>query len=174
MTHAKGKIERGFKTVRGQLLTRLTAPDTASLGALNRRLWAWVEGEYHHAPHRGLGGVTPLQQWAQTGETVRLPDPGLDLEDLFLFEAQRTVQKDRTVSLNGVLYEVDAALLGEKVALRFDPAAPQRPVQVCHQGRFVEQAKPVQTYANCLHLAAIVRPGRSTSMARHPNRRLRD
>jgi hypothetical protein len=22
-------------------------------------------------------------------------------------------------------------------------------VQVCHQGRFVEQAKPVQTYANC-------------------------
>jgi transposase InsO family protein len=146
----KGKIERWFKTVRGQLLTRLTAQDTASLGALNRQLWAWVEGEYHHAPHRGLGGVTPLQQWAQTGETVRFPDPGLDLEDLFLFEAQRTVQKDRTVSLNGVLYEVDAALIGEKVTLRFDPAAaPQRPVQVCHQGRFVEQAKPVQTYANC-------------------------
>lgn len=145
----KGKIERWFKTVRGQLLTRLTAPDTVSLGALNRRLWAWVEGEYHHAPHRGLGGVTPLQQWAQTGEAVRFPDPGLDLEDLFLFEVQRTVQKDRTVSLNGVLYEVDAALIGEKVTLRFDPATPQRPVQVCHQGRFVEQAKPVQTYANC-------------------------
>jgi putative transposase len=60
------------------------------------------------------------------------------------------VQKDRTVSLNGVLYEVDAALVGEKVTLRFDPsAAPERPVQVCHQGKLVEQAKPVQTYANC-------------------------
>ena len=146
----KGKIERWFKTVRGQLLTRLVAEDTASLAALNRRLWAWVEGEYHHAPHRALGATTPLAQWAQTGEAVRFPEPDLNLDDLFLFEAQRKVQKDRTVSLNGVLYEVDAALVGEKVTLRFDPsAAPERPVQVCHQGRFVEQAKPVQTYANC-------------------------
>ena len=146
----KGKIERWFKTVRGQLLTRLQAQDTASLAALNRRLWAWVEGEYHHAPHRALGATTPLEQWAQTGEAVRFPEPDLDLDDLFLFEAQRKVQKDRTVSLNGVLYEVDAALVGEKVNLRFDPgAAPERPVQVCHQGKLVEQARPVQTYANC-------------------------
>jgi putative transposase len=146
----KGKIERFFKTVRAQLLTRLAAEDTASLQALNRRWWAWVEGEYHQAPHRALGGVTPLEQWAQTGESVHFPEPGLDLDDLFLFEAQRKVQKDRTVSLNGVLYEVDAALVGEKVTLRFDPgAAPERPVQVCHQGKLIEQAKPVNTYANC-------------------------
>lgn len=146
----KGKIERWFKTVRAPLLTRLTPEDTASLAALNRRLWAWVEGEYHHAPHRGLAGLTPLEQWAQTGEAVRFPEPGLDLDDLFLFEAQRTVQKDRTVSLNGVVYEVDAALVGEKVTLRFDPAAaPERPVQVCHKGQRIELAKPVQTYANC-------------------------
>jgi putative transposase len=146
----KGKIERWFKTVRGQLVTRLQAQDTATLAALNRRLWAWVEGEYHHAPHRALGATTPLEQWGQTGEAVRFPEPDLDLDDLFLFEAQRKVQKDRTVSLNGVLYEVDAALVGEKVTLRFDPgAAPERPVQVCHQGKLVEQARPVQTYANC-------------------------
>ena len=146
----KGKIERWFKTLRAQLLTRLSADDTRSLEALNRRLWAWVEGEYHHSPHRGLDGVTPLEQWAQTGEAVRFPEPDLDLDDLFLFEAQRKVQKDRTVSLNGVVYEVDAALVGEKVTLRFDPgAAPERAVQVCHQGTLVEQAKPVETYANC-------------------------
>jgi putative transposase len=94
--------------------------------------------------------VTPLEQWAQTGEAVRFPEPGLDLDDLFLFEALRKVQKDRTVSLNGVVYEVDAALVGEKVTLRFDPgAAPGRPLQVCHQGKFIEQARPVETYANC-------------------------
>ena len=146
----KGKIERWFKTVRGQLLTRLRAEDTRSLEAINRCLWAWVEGEYHHAPHRGLGSVTPLEQWAQTGEAVRFPEPNLDLDELFLFEAQRKVQKDRTVSLNGVVYEVDAALIGETVTLRFDPAAaPERAVQVYHQGKFVEQAKPVKTYANC-------------------------
>ncbi len=146
----KGKIERWFKTVRAQLLTCLTPEDTASLAALNRRLWAWVEGEYHHAPHRGLEGDTPLERWAKTGDRVRFLEPELDLDSLFLFEAQRTVQKDRTVSLNGVLYEVDAALVGEKVTLRFDPAAPaERPVQVCHQGRFIEQARAVEPYANC-------------------------
>ena len=146
----KGKIERWFKTVRAQLLTRLTPQDTASLEALNRRLWAWVEGEYHHAPHRGLDGKTPLEQWALTGEAVRFPEPDMDLDDLFLFETSRKVQKDRTVSLNGVVYEVDAALVGEKVTLRFDPAAaPERPVQVCHKGERIELAKPVETYANC-------------------------
>ena len=51
----KGKIERWFKTVRAQLLTRLTEADTQSLDALNRRLWAWTEGEYHQTPHHGQG-----------------------------------------------------------------------------------------------------------------------
>jgi putative transposase len=146
----KGKIERWFQSVRGQLLTRLSGADTASLEALNRRLAAWIEGEYHHTPHRGLDGVTPLEQWARTAEGVRFPEPGLDLADLFLFETERKVQKDRTVSLNGVVYEVDAALIGEKVTLRFDPGAPpERPIQVCHAGKRIELARPVQTYANC-------------------------
>ncbi|MFZ0791223.1 MAG: DDE-type integrase/transposase/recombinase [Chromatiaceae bacterium] len=146
----KGKIERFFKTLRAQLLTRLSGEDTASLTALNRRLAGWIEGEYHHSPHRGLDGRTPLEQWAQTGEGVRFPEPTVDLAELFLFEAKRKVQKDRTVSLNGVVYEVDAALVGETVTLRFDPAAPpQRPLQVCHQGRLSGLARVVETYANC-------------------------
>lgn len=146
----KGKIERWFKTVRAQVLTRLRPEDTASLTALNRRLAAWIEGEYHHTPHRGLAGPTPLEQWAQTAEGVRFPEPGLDLQELLLFEAKRKVQEDRTVSLNAVVYEVDAALVGETVTLRFDPNAPaQRPLQVCHQGRLCWLARVVETYANC-------------------------
>lgn len=146
----KGKIERWFKTVRAQLLTRLSEDDTRDLQSLNRRLWAWVEGEYHHAPHRGLERNTPVEQWTLCAQDVSFPEPGMDLDDLFLFECMRKVQKDRTVSLNGVVYEVDAALVGEKVTLRFDPgAAPERPIQVCHKGKTIEQAKPVQLYANC-------------------------
>jgi transposase InsO family protein len=146
----KGKIERWFKTVRAQLLTRLTGADTQTLQALNRRLWAYVEGEYHHTPHSGLDRQTPLERWAQTGEAVRFPEPDLDLDDLFLFEVKRKVQKDRTVSLNGIVYEVDAALIGEKVTLRYDPAAePGRPIQIWHESRPIERAKPVDTYANC-------------------------
>ncbi len=146
----KGKIERWFRTVRAQLLTRLTAEDARSLEALNRRLWAWVEGQYHYTPHRGLDGQTPLERWAQTADQVRFPDPHLDLDDLFLFEAARKVQKDRTVSLGGVVYEVDAALVGERVTLRYDPGAPAgRPIQVWHDSRQIQLAKPVDLYANC-------------------------
>lgn len=145
----KGKIERWFKTVRAQFLTRLEPADTASLEALNRRLWAWVEGEYHHNAHRGLEGRTPLEQWCHGGEAVHWPEPGQDLDELFLFERQRKVQQDRTVSLNGVVYEVDAALIGERVTVRFDPAAPLgQPIQVCHQGR-CQSARPVDVHANC-------------------------
>jgi hypothetical protein len=146
----KGKIERWFKTVRAQLLIRLTTEDTRSLEALNRRLAAWVEGEYHHTPHRGLDGQTPLERWAQTAHEVRFPEPTLDLDDLFLFETARKVQKDRTVSLDGLVYEVDAALIGERVTLRYDPSAPAgRPIQVWHAGRQIQCAKPVDLYANC-------------------------
>ena len=60
------------------------------------------------------------------------------------------MQKDRTVSLHGVVYEVDAVLVGEKVTLRYDPSAPTgRAIQVWHEGKAIELAKPVQTYANC-------------------------
>lgn len=145
----KGKIERWFKTVRGQLLTRLTSEDTRSLEALNRRLWAWVEGEYHQCPHQSLDGDTPLERWAQTGAAVRFPEPDLNLDDLFLFEATRKVKKDRTVSLDGLIDEVDAALVGERVILRYDPAAAGGPIQVCHQGQPIQQATPVDLYANC-------------------------
>ena len=146
----KGKLERWFRTVRAQLLTRLTPEDTESLEALNRTLWAWVEGEYHQTPHRGLDGETPLERWAQSADQVRFPDASLDLDDLFLFEAKRKVHKDRTISLNGALYEVDAALIGNNVIVRFDPSAPSgRPVQIWHDGKHIGLAKPLDAYANC-------------------------
>lgn len=146
----KGKQERWFRTVRSQLLPTLEPGDLRSLETLNRRLWAWVEGEYHHSPHRGLDGETPLERWASQAAEVRFPEPALDLDEVFLFEAKRKVQKDRTVSLNGVVYEVEAALVGETVTLRYDPAAPPgRALQVCHPGQPTQLAKPVDLYANC-------------------------
>jgi len=146
----KGKIERFFRTLRAQLLTRLATEDTQSLEALNRRLHVWLQSEYHHSPHRGLEGQTPLERWAQTAAEVRFPETGLDLDELFLFETTRKVQKDRTVSLNGTLYEVDAALVGERVTLRYDPAAPtSRPIQVWHDNHQIQLARSVDLYANC-------------------------
>ena len=144
---AKGKIERWFRTVRLQLLPRLMPCDLADLDALNRRLWAWVEGEYHRSPHKGLDGATPLDRWAARADEVRYL--GEDIDDLFLDEAKRKVARDRTVSLDGVVYEVDAALVGELVLLRHDPSKPGRTVQVWAKGKKVQDAKVVDVHANC-------------------------
>jgi len=147
LPQGKGKIERYFRTVRMQLLPLLGEADFRSLEALNRRLWAWIEGEYHQAPHKGLDGETPADRWARCSDEVKMP--GADLGELFLFEQKRRVAKDRTVSLHGVVYEVDAALVGETVTLRFDPARLGRPVQVWHRGQYVHEARRVDVYANC-------------------------
>ena len=144
---AKGKLERWFRTVRTQLLPTLTDADTRDLAALNRRLAAWIEDEYHDTPHRGLDGGTPTERWATNSAHIQLPTS--DLSDVFLFEEKRKVQQDRTVSLHGVVYEVDAALVGETVTLRYDPARARRGVQVLFPGRPVATAMPVDAYANC-------------------------
>ena len=145
---AKGKIERWFRTVRMQLLPMLTDEDKQSLTAINRALWRYVEMEYHRSPHRSLG-ETPLDRWAGVGQKVRYPEPGVDLDDLFLFETKRKVQKDQTISLNGMAYEVDASLVGETVTLRYNPANQGKIIKVCHNNRFVREARLVDVYANC-------------------------
>jgi len=157
MPQGKGKIERFFRTVRMQLLPTLGEADLKSVEAINRRLWAWVESEYHQAPHKGLDGRTPADAWVMASDEVKLA--GTDIADLFLFEQKRKVAKDRTVSLLGVVYEVDAALVSETVTLRFDPSRLGRPVQVWHRGAHVHDAKRVDVYANCF-----VRRERPSSM----------
>jgi transposase InsO family protein len=143
----KGKLERWFRTVRLQLLPTLLEADTQSLDALNQRLWTWIEDEYLDTPHRGLQDATPREQWARAAHHVTLPTQ--DLTELFLFEEKRKVQQDRTVSLHGVVFEVDAALVGQTVTLRYDPARLTRGVTVVVQGRRVGTATRVDAYANC-------------------------
>ena len=145
---AKGKIERWFRTIRLQFLPMLTKKDMQNLESINRALWLYIEIEYHRTRHRILR-ETPLDCWANVGQRVRYPEPGVDLEDLFLFESKRKVQKDRTVSLNGMIYEIDAALVGETVTLRYNPAEQGKCIEICHNNQFVQEAKLVDTYANC-------------------------
>ena len=145
---SKGKIERWFRTVRLQFLPMLAEKDLQNLEALNRALWTYVEMDYHRSIHRILG-ESPLDCWARVGQKVRYPEVGVDLDDLFLFETRRKIQKDRTISLNGVVYEIDASLVGETVTLRYNPSEQGKLIEVCHNGRFIQQAKRVDTYANC-------------------------
>ena len=78
---------------------------------------------------------------------VRLADA--HVSECFLFEQRRRVQRDRTVSLLGVAYEVDASLVGETVTLRYDPSRSGAAVEVVFAGRSFKDVRPVDVYANC-------------------------
>ncbi len=144
----KGKIERFIRTVRQQFLPQVEEADAASLEALNKRLRTWIEGEYHHSPHRGLDGRTPLSRWLETADKVRLSASIDRIEDLFLFQASRKVRQDCTVSLACRSYEVDSVLAGRTVTLLYDPTAPDRPVKVVYDGRSYEPGHLVDPVGN--------------------------
>lgn len=116
----KGKIERFFRTVRGQYLVELEARGGAGdLSELNRLFSAWVEVVYHRRVHSETK-TTPLERFL-AGGAPRLPEPAL-LHEAFLWSEWRTVTSNTAqVSLFGNRFEVDAALAGRRVELVFDP-----------------------------------------------------
>lgn len=149
LTHSKpgqpagrGKIERLFRTVREQFLVELAVPGAArtlnDLAELNELFAAWVETVYHQRIHSETGQA-PLQRFLAAGPPA-LPSPQL-LREAFLWSHTRLVTKTATISLHGNRYEVDAALIGRKVDVVFDPFD-LTTVQVRYQGRAMGLAVP--------------------------------
>lgn len=145
----RGKVERFFRTVRQQFLST-HCESLASLQDLDSRFHSWLESEYHRSPHRGLGGRTPLELWLEKAHLIIPIDPTVNLDELFKHEEVRKVHKDSTVTLNGVLYEVDSTLIGEHIHLRYDVSLPplRRRVMVLLDGKPRGEARIVDTYAN--------------------------
>jgi len=139
----KGKIERFFRTVRGQFLAEITpeiAGQISGLAELNKMLAAWVETVYHLTPHTETG-QPPLRRW-QDGIPVPLPLPSpAQLREAFLWSEHRTVTKTATVSLHGNTYQVDQVLAGRKVELVFDPFD-LTAIEVRHRGQSHGMAAP--------------------------------
>ncbi len=133
----KGKIERFFRTVRDQFLVEID--DGVELTELNRLFSAWLEVVYHRRVHTETG-QTPLERFGAAG-VPPLPTPAL-LREAFLWSQERTVTKTATVSLHSNQYEVDAALMGRKVELIFDPFDLTR-IEVRYQHRPFGTAVPL-------------------------------
>jgi putative transposase len=133
----KGKVERFFRTVRDQFLVEVD--DGIELAELNRLFSAWLEVVYHRRVHSETG-QTPLERFDAAGAPP-LPTPAL-LREAFLWSQERTVTKTATVSLHGNQYEVDAALVGRKVELVFDPFDLTR-IEVRYQHRPFGLAVPL-------------------------------
>lgn len=124
----RGKIERFFRTVRSQFLTGFK---DETLEELNEILDIWVRQEYHQRRHSSTG-ETPFIRFTNHVELIRTPPP--DLEDHFRKEVRRRVTKDRTVSINGRLFEAPTKFIGEQISLLFHEHKPQR-VEIIYQGK---------------------------------------
>ena len=136
---SRGKIERFFRTVRGQFLVELEARGGArDLAELNELFGAWVEGVYHRAVHSEID-ETPLARLVR-GRRLRVPTPA-ELREAFLWAEARVVTKTASVSLFSNHYEVDPALVGAKVELVFDPFDLTE-IEVRYQGRAMGRAVP--------------------------------
>ena len=116
----RGKVERFFRTVRGQFLS--TIPDGLSLEELNTRLKSWID-EYHLREH-GSTKEAPLSRYAKHLHCVR--EAPKELMDYFRKRVTRKVDKDRTISLDGRLYEAPVALIGKTVTLLYHESDPAR------------------------------------------------
>jgi putative transposase len=150
----RGKIERAFRTVREQFLVELAHANVEGIDELNRLFAAWVESVYHRQVHSETGQA-PLDRFLSGGVPV---PPSLErLREAFLWAERRRVTKTAEVTLLGNHYEVDAALVGERVELVFDPFDLAQ-IEVLFQGRPMGRATP-RHIGRHVHPAARAEPG---------------
>jgi len=119
----KGKQERWHRTVRAQFLQEIALENVSDLNELNKRLWIWIEHEYHQRSHEGLEkDETPLSRWREDQSHIRqLGTFAASLDEYFYHRIKRKVRKDGVVSWEGKEYEVPFEFSGDTVYLVVDP-----------------------------------------------------
>jgi len=142
MPQGKGKIERWFKTVRSSFLPLFKG---TGLYQLNEELTRWISDGYHKRIHSATG-QTPFERFI--GKMHCLRSAPANLKDYFRKVARRTVSKDRSVTLNGRLYEAPVALIGKRVELLYHESEPES-VETRYQNKSFGLIRVVDVHVNC-------------------------
>ena len=123
----KGKIERFWQFVQTSFLPEVKKHKVASLGELNDLFFAWLKTEYTDRPHASLVDdgklLSPAQRWQKdirSGIQLRYLSP-LQLDEVFLHEVKRTVDKYGVIPFEGNTYEAPAELVLKDVTIRYNP-----------------------------------------------------
>ena len=116
----KGKIERFFRTVRMQFLPGFKGK---TLEDLNEAFDLWLNDLYHQRKHSSTG-QSPFERFTAYMECLRAAPR--ELQDYFRKHARRKVAKDRTITLNGKLYEAPVTLIGKQVLVLYHENQPQQ------------------------------------------------
>ena len=139
----RGKIERWFKTVREQFLS--STSEGLPLNVLNRYLAEWIDTAYHTVAHSSTGEA-PMVRYLRHVHLLR--EAPKDLDDYFRKRALRRVARDRTVALNGRLYEAPLELIGKRVTLLYHDHDPSR-IEVQLAGATAGWLVPLDLQLNC-------------------------
>jgi transposase InsO family protein len=138
----RGKIERFFRTVRSQFLPGFRGK---SLDELNEALDLWIQDLYHQRKHTSTG-KSPFERFTAHMQCLR-PAPK-DLQNYFRKHTRRRVGKDRTVVLDGKLYEAPIPLIGKHVLLLYHEKDLQS-VEVLHNHKSYGFLTPLDLHINC-------------------------
>ena len=138
----RGKIERWFRTVRTQFIPGFRGK---TLQEINEALECWIRDVYHGRTHSATG-QSPLRRFADHMQCIRQAPK--DLEDYFRKRARRRVAKDRTLSLNGKLYEAPVHLIGRQVTVLYHDHDPAR-VEITLTGKSYGFLTPLDLHVNC-------------------------
>ena len=138
----KGKIERWFKTVRSSFMPLFRG---TGLVELNEALTRWITEKYHKRIHSATG-QTPFERF--TAKMHCLRSAPLNLKDYFRKVARRTVSKDRSITLDGRLYEAPVTLIGKRVELLYHGSQPET-VEVKYQDKSFGMIRTVNLNVNC-------------------------
>ena len=139
----RGKIERFFRTLRMQFLS--TCPEGLSLEQLNASLNRWLDEHYNVTVHSSTR-QTPLNRYLKHAHLVR--EAPKDLNDYFRLRTTRKVDRDRTVSLNGLLYEAPIPLIGKTITLLYHEGDSAR-IEAFHDGVSHGMLVPLDMNINC-------------------------
>ncbi len=127
----RGKIEKFFQFVRASFTSEvycLMKERQVNLDELNELFFAWLKTYYHERRHSSTK-QKPIIRFESDPTPLRHVDLE-KLNDAFLLEEERALDKTGVFTINQVPYQVQRDLAREKkILVRYDPYSPER-VQV--------------------------------------------
>jgi putative transposase len=143
---AKGKIERFFRRVRQQFLSKNL--DLSSLKTLNDQFHLWLEDEYNSTHHCAIG-MKPIDRFSFDLKRIRFLPPSETNDELFYAEETRKVKKDNTFSFKTIRYETPVDLRDKLITIRYDRNTLNH-IVIYYKDQRMGEAKPVDLIANGL------------------------
>ena len=138
-------MERLFQFVdssfRPEVQALVNEGEVTTLEELNATLRSWLDGYYHIREH-GSTKMSPRERFEASTKS-RKRKPLHELNELFLWEEERKVDKTGCVRLSGNTYEVDSDLARRTIVLRYDPFDLSH-LQVWQEERRYADAVPVE------------------------------